>query len=138
VLLAVASAAAFALGDTSRRTGLMLTPAPVFAAAVGASTALAAHLGWSVFHHAARWPSPAGLRRFDLLASAALNTVAILLLYVSLGRAPVAIVSVLYNLQVLVVLLAGPLILGEQEALTRPLVVGTLVALAGTAFILLG
>jgi drug/metabolite transporter (DMT)-like permease len=138
VLLALAAAAAFAFGDTLRRAALQLMPVPVVGAAIGASTAMLAHLTWSVFNHEARWPPPAALRRFDVLASGVFNTVAILLLYVGLQHAPVAIVSVLYNLQVLVVLLTGPMILKGQERLTPWLVAGSLVALAGTTLILAG
>lgn len=137
VLMAVGGAAAFALGDTARRIGLQLTPAPILGAAIGASTALGAHLVWSIFHQSARWPSGV-LRRLDLLGSAACNTLAILLLYVGLQHAPVAIVSVLYNLQVLVVLVLSPAILPGQETVTRWLVGGTLLALVGTVLILLG
>jgi drug/metabolite transporter (DMT)-like permease len=137
VLIALGSAAAFALGDTARRAALHLAPAPVLGAAVGATTAMVAHLAWSVFHHSARWPPAGVLWRFDVLASAALNTVAILLLYTGLQRAPVAIVSVLYNLQVLVVLIAGPIILREQEPIAPWVVAGALVALAGTTLILI-
>jgi drug/metabolite transporter (DMT)-like permease len=138
VLMALASAAAFALGDTVRRAGLHLTPAPIVGAAIGATAAMLAHLAWSIFNHAARWPPGAALRRFDIQASAVLNTVAILLLYVGLQHAPVAIVSALYNLQILVVLLAGPLVLRGQERLTAKIVAGALVALAGATLILIG
>jgi drug/metabolite transporter (DMT)-like permease len=137
VLMALGGSAAFALGDTARRAALHLTPAPVLGATIGATVAMLAHLVWSVFHRAARWPSAAVLRRPDVMGSAALNTLAILLLYVGLRHTPVAIVSVLYNLQVLVVLIVGPLLLHEQERLTVHLVVGALLALAGTALILL-
>jgi drug/metabolite transporter (DMT)-like permease len=138
ITLALAAAAAFAFGDTARRAGLHLMPAPVVGAAIGATSALLAHLAWSVFNHDARWPSPAVLRRFDVLASGVLNTVAILLLYIGLQHAPVAIVSVLYNLQVLVVLLTGPVILRGQERLTPWLVAGSVLALLGTTLILIG
>jgi drug/metabolite transporter (DMT)-like permease len=138
VLIALGSAAAFALGDTARRAGLHLTPSPVLGAAIGATAALAAHLTWSIFHRSARWPPPAALWRFDVLASAALNTAAILLLYTGLRYAPVAIVSVLYNLQVLVVLATGPLVLRGMERVTPWLLAGALLALIGTGLILLG
>lgn len=137
VLMALGGSAAFALGDTARRAALHLTPAPVLGATIGATVAMLAHMIWSVFHRAARWPSAAVLRRPDVVGSALLNTLAILLLYVGLRHSPVAIVSVLYNLQVLVVLITGPLLLHEQERLTVHLVVGALLALAGTALILL-
>jgi drug/metabolite transporter (DMT)-like permease len=137
VIMALAGAAAFAFGDTARRLGLTITPAPVLGAAIGAGTALVAHLAWSIFRHSARWPSGRVLRRLDLIGSAVCNTMAILLLYVGLQHAPVAIVSVLYNLQVLVVLILGPVILRGQEMLTGWLVAGTCVALAGTVLILL-
>jgi len=138
IALALGSAAAFGLGDTMRRMGLALTPSPVLAAAVGASAALLAHLLWSTRRHSARWPQGAALRRTDLWGSAACNTVAILLLLTALRHTPVAIVSVLYNLQVLVVLIAGPILLRGQESIPPGLVLGTLLALAGTTLILLG
>ena len=138
IALALGSAAAFGLGDTMRRMGLALTPSPVLAAAVGASAALLAHLLWSTRRHSARWPQGAALRRTDLWGSAACNTVAILLLLTALRHTPVAIVSVLYNLQVLVVLITGPILLRGQEPIPPGLVLGTLLALAGTTLILLG
>jgi len=138
IALALGSAAAFGLGDTMRRMGLALTPSPVLAAAVGASAALLAHLLWSTRRHSARWPQGAALRRTDLWGSAACNTVAILLLLTALRHTPVAIVSVLYNLQVLVVLIAGPILLRGEETIPPGLVLGTLLALAGTTLILLG
>lgn len=138
VLLAFGGAVGFALGDTVRRGALGLTPAPVLGAAIGACTALLGHLLWSVSHAPARWPRGAALRRPDLLGSALCNTIAILLLFIALGRAPVAIVSVLYNLQVLVVFIIGPLLLRGQEAITAWLVAGTALALAGTTMILMG
>jgi drug/metabolite transporter (DMT)-like permease len=97
-----------------------------------------AHLIWSVFNRNARWPSTTDLRRVDVLGSAVLNTIAIILLYTGLLRAPVAIVSVLYNLQVLVVLVAGPALLRDQEPMTAWVAAGALVALVGTTLILMG
>jgi drug/metabolite transporter (DMT)-like permease len=135
--LAVVSAAAFALGDTMRRLALVLTPAPVLGAAIGAASALAAHLLWAVRRQSARWPA-ASLGRIDLLGSAAANTVALLLLYVGLSRAPAATVAALYNLQVLVVIAVSPLVLPGQERITPGLIAGTLLALAGTIMILWG
>lgn len=135
---ALASSAAFGVGDTVRRMGLGLTPSPVLGAAVGASAALLVHLLWSTRRHSARWPRGAALRRGDLWGSAACNTAAILLLLTALRHTPVAIASVLYNLQVLIVLIASPIMLHGQEAIPRGLVFGTLLALAGTALILLG
>jgi drug/metabolite transporter (DMT)-like permease len=138
IALALGGSAAFGLGDTMRRMGLALTPSPVLAAAVGASAALLAHLLWSTRRHSARWPQGAALRRTDLWGSAACNTVAILLLLTALRHTPVAIVSVLYNLQVLVVLIASPIVLRGQETIPPGLVFGTLLALVGTTIILLG
>ncbi len=137
-VLALAGAAGFALGDTVRRGALVLTPAPVLGAAVGACTALGGHLLWSRFRASARWPGKSALRRPDLLGSALFNTLAILLLFVALSRAPVAIVSVLYNLQVLVVFILSPLLLRGREPVTAWLVVGAALALAGTTMILTG
>lgn len=136
-LQALASSAAFGIGDTVRRMGLGLTPSPVLGAAVGASAALLAHLLWSTRRHSARWPRGAALRRADLWGSAACNTAAILLLLIGLRHAPVAIVAVLYNLQVLVVMLAGPLMLRGQEPMPSAFVAGTVLALVGTVLILL-
>ncbi|MGH2375122.1 MAG: DMT family transporter [bacterium] len=137
-LLALAGGAGFAVGDTVRRGALVLTPAPVLGAAVGACAALTGHLLWSRIRISARWPTGPSLRRPDLLGSAIFNTIAILLLFVALSRAPVAIVSVLYNLQVLVVFIISPLALRGQEPITAWLVVGTALALAGTTMILTG
>ncbi len=138
VLLALAGGAGFAVGDTVRRGALVLTPAPMLGAAVGACAALTGHLLWSRVRLSARWPRGELLRRADLLGSAACNTIAILLLFVALACAPVAIVSVLYNLQVLVVFIVSPLVLPGQEPITTWLIVGTALALAGTTMILMG
>jgi drug/metabolite transporter (DMT)-like permease len=138
LMIAFASAAAFALGDTVRRAALGLLPSPVLGAAIGASSALAAHLLWSIIHRSARWPARPALRRFDLWISAIFNTIAILLLYTGLRYAPVAIVSVLYNLQVFVVLAGSRVLLRGQEAIGRGLVAGSILALTGTAMILMG
>jgi drug/metabolite transporter (DMT)-like permease len=138
VVMALAGAAAFAAGDTMRRIGLTLTPVPVLGAAVGSTSALLAHLLWSTRDRAVGWPTGPALWRADLWGSAAFNTLAILLLYVALRYTPVAIVSVLYNLQVLVVLMAGPIMLRGLEAIPPGLVFGTVLALAGTVLILLG
>lgn len=138
VAIVLGAAAAFALGDSARRIGLVLTPSPFLGTAVGATVAFSAHLLWSVFNRSARLPRGPDLRRADLLGSAACNTAAILLLFVGLTHAPVAIVSVLYNLQVLIVLIVSPLLLPGQETITPRIVWGALLALAGTALILLG
>lgn len=137
VLFALGGGAAFALGDIARRGGMVLTPSPVLGAAIGALAALIAHLTWSVFHAPARLPSGPTLYRGDLWGSAACTTLAVLLLWIGLRNAQVAIVSVLYNLQVLVVLLVSPLLLRGREAITGSLVIGTGLALVGTALILL-
>jgi drug/metabolite transporter (DMT)-like permease len=137
VLLAVGGGAAFALGDIARRGGMVLTPSPIVGAAIGAVAALAAHLVWSVYRASARWPSGPALYNVDLWASALFNTMAVLLLWTALRHTQVAIVTVLYNLQTLVVLLATPLLLREFETITRSLILGTAMALVGTAMILL-
>ncbi len=138
LLFGFGSAAAFALGDTVRRAALTLTPSPVLGAAIGAAAALTAQLLWSITHHSARWPAGPALRSADLWISAICNTIAILLLYTGLRYAPVAVVSVLYNLQVLVVLVASRLLLRGQEPVGAGLVGGSALALAGTAMIVLG
>lgn len=138
IAMALAGAVSFALGDTARRFGLILTPAPILGATVGAVTALFAHLLWSAFYRSARWPAGRAWLRADLLGSALFNTMAILLLFTALRHAPVAIASVLYNLQALVVLIASPVLLRGQETITVWIVLGTMIALTGTALILLG
>jgi drug/metabolite transporter (DMT)-like permease len=138
LLLAFASAAAFAFGDTARRAALVIVPAPVLGAAVGSSAALLAHLIWSITRHSARWPARPALRSVDLWTSALFNTLAILFLYTALRSSPVAIVSTLYNLQVLVVLVGSRVLLRGRETVGGGLVVGSGLALAGTAMILLG
>jgi drug/metabolite transporter (DMT)-like permease len=138
VIFALAGGAAFALGDIARRGGMVLTPSPILGAAIGAVAALTAHLAWSIFHAPARFPSGAALRNADMWGSATATTVAVLLLWTGLRYAPVAVCTVLYNLQVLVVLLMSPVLLRGQEAISASLVFGTGIALVGTALILLG
>jgi drug/metabolite transporter, DME family len=138
VLFALAGGAAFALGDIARRGGMVLTPSPLLGAVIGAVAALIAHLTWSVFRVSARLPWGPMLYNADLWGSAAATTLAVLLLWIGLRYAPVAVVTVLYNLQVLVVLLMSPLLLRGQEAITGWLVIGTGLALVGTALILFG
>lgn len=138
LLLAFASAAAFAFGDTARRAALVIVPAPVLGAAVGSSAALVAHLIWSITRHSARWPAGPALRSVDLWTSALFNTLAILLLYTALRSAPVAVVSTLYNLQVLVVLAGSRLLLGDREPVGSRLIGGSVLTLLGTIMILMG
>ena len=64
--------------------------------------------------------------------------IAVLLLWLSLHHAQVAVVSVFYNLQVLVVMLISPFLLRGQETITPALVAGTVLALLGTVMIVLG
>lgn len=136
VLLAVGGAVGFALGDTLRRAGLQITPSPFVGAAIGAFTALVVQTGWL-----ALWSRPrASARpwRADVVASALANTAAILLLFLGLQRSPVANVAVLYNLQVLLVILLSRWMLRGDEQVGTGLVVGSLVCVAGTAAVLLG
>jgi len=138
LIIAFASGAAFSLGDTARRAALVIAPAPILGAAIGASAALVAHLGWSITRRSARWPSGPALRSVDLWTIAFFNTLAILFLYMALRSAPVAIVSTLYNLQVLVVLVGSRVLLRGRETVGGGLAVGSALALGGTAMILLG
>jgi drug/metabolite transporter (DMT)-like permease len=138
VFSAFGGAAAFALGDVARRGGLALMPSPVLGAAVGAAAALMAHAGWAAVRTSARLPRGAALRNRDLWATAVCSTCAVLLVWIALHHTQVAIVSVLYHLQVLFVFLLSPLLLPGQEAVTRWLALGTGLALAGTVMIVLG
>ncbi len=136
VLLAVGGALGFALGDTFRRAGLHITPSPFLGAAIGAFTALVVQTGWL-----ALWNRPRASERpwrLDVLASALANTAAILLLFLGLQRSPVANVAVLYNLQVLLVILLSRWMLRGDEHVGTGLVVGSLVCVVGTAAVLLG
>lgn len=135
-LLAVGGAVGFALGDTFRRAGLQITPAPFLGAAVGACTALLVQTGWlALRHRPAGWDRP---WRLDVLASALANTAAILLLFLGLQRSPVANVAVLYNLQVLLVILLSRWMLRGDERVGAGLVVGSVVCVVGTAAVLFG
>jgi drug/metabolite transporter (DMT)-like permease len=138
VLLALGGGAAFALGDIGRRGGMVLTPSPLLGAVIGAVAALVAHLTWSVFRPSARLPAPPMLYNADMWGSAVATTLAVLLLWIGLRHAPVAVCTVLYNLQVLVVLLMSPLLLRGHETITGWLVAGTGLALVGTVLILFG
>jgi drug/metabolite transporter (DMT)-like permease len=136
VLLALGGAVGFALGDTFRRAGLQITPAPFLGAAVGACTALLVQTGWLAVRD-----RPVGSDRpwrVDVLASALANTAAILLLFLGLQRSPVANVAVLYNLQVLLVILLSRWMLRGDEQVGPGLVVGSVVCVAGTAAVLFG
>ncbi|MDR5708807.1 MAG: EamA family transporter [Armatimonadota bacterium] len=137
VLAALGAAVAFALGDTCRRAGLRITPAPFLGATLGAAMALVAQLGW----FAARRLQGGGVRivwRGDVLGSALTNTAAILLLFLALQRTTVANAAVLYNLQVLFVILLSRWMLPEPEPASAPLVAGSLLCTAGTAGVLFG
>jgi len=72
----------------------------------------------------------------DVVASALANTAAILLLFLALQRTAVANAAVLYNLQVLLVILLSRRVLRERIGLR--LVAGSLVCLLGTAAVLFG
>ncbi|GBD29588.1 hypothetical protein HRbin32_00679 [bacterium HR32] len=137
VLLALGGAVGFALGDTFRRAGLQITPSPFLGAGIGACTALVVQSTWlwtrarSGSRHARPW-------RADVVASALANTAAILLLFFALQRTAVANAAVLYNLQVLLVILLSRWVLPGDERVGLGLVAGSAVCLVGTAAVLFG
>ncbi len=135
VLLAVGGAVGFALGDTFRRAGLQITPFPFLGAGIGACSALLVQGLWL-----ARRTARPGSRawRLDVVGSALANTAAILLLFLGLQRSAVANVAVLYNLQVLLVILLSRWLLPGDERIGPQLVAGSVVCLAGTAAVLFG
>lgn len=137
VLLAIAAAVGFALGDTFRRAGLQITPSPFLGAGIGACTALVAHSGWLAARGRRGNPSHSPWRG-DVVASALANTAAILLLFLGLQRSAVANVAVLYNLQVLLVIVLSRWMLRGDERLGPGVVVGSVVCVAGTAAVLFG
>jgi drug/metabolite transporter (DMT)-like permease len=73
-----------------------------------------------------------------VVASALANTAAILLLFVALQRTAVANAAVLYNLQVLLVILLSRWVLPGDERVGLGLVAGSAVCLVGTAAVLFG
>ncbi|MDR5694143.1 MAG: DMT family transporter [Armatimonadota bacterium] len=137
VIAALGAALAFAFGDSARRVALGVTPFPMVGASIGATTALCAQVFWL---------RSRGLRayllrfswRSDVLGSALFNTLAILLLFLALQRAPVANVAVLYNLQVLLVITLSRWILRGDEQIGIRLLLGSVVCVAGTLGVLLG
>jgi DME family drug/metabolite transporter len=137
VLLALGGAVGFALGDTFRRAGLQVTPAPFLGAGIGASTALAVQAAWLATRRP-RLGRTSRPWRLDVLGSALANTAAILLLFLGLQRSPVANVAVLYNLQVLLVILLSRWVLRGDERVGERLVAGSVVCLLGTAAVLFG
>jgi len=135
VVAAAGAAFAFALGDTLRRRALGFTPFPFLGASIGAWVALVAQVAWFT----ARGLRVRGVRiawHVDVVASALANTAAILLLFLALQRTAVANAAVLYNLQVLLVILLSRRVLRERIGLR--LVAGSLVCLLGTAAVLFG
>lgn len=137
VLLAVGAAVGFALGDTFRRAGLRITPSPFLGAGIGACTALVVQTAW-LWSRGRRWGDGSHPWRLDVVGSALANTAAILLLFLGLQRSPVANVAVLYNLQVLLVILLSRWMLRGDERVTPGLVGGSLVCVVGTAAVLFG
>lgn len=137
VLLALGAAVGFALGDTFRRAGLQITPSPFLGAGIGACTALLAHGGWLAARGRGGNPGHSPWRA-DVLGSALANTAAILLLFLGLQRSPVANVAVLYNLQVLLVIVLSRWMLRGDEQLGPGVVLGSVVCVAGTAAVLFG
>jgi len=136
VLAALASAVAFAAGDSLRRAGLSLTPSPVLGAAIGASVAFLVQATW-LSVRMPRLPRRQMWNR-DVVASALNNTAAILLLFMALQRSPVANVSALYNLQVLLVIFLSRRLLPAGEEIGARVAVGSVTSLLGSLAILFG
>ncbi|MDQ7844488.1 MAG: DMT family transporter [Armatimonadota bacterium] len=136
VLAALASAVAFAVGDSLRRAGLSLTPSPVLGAAIGASVAFLGQATW-LSVRMPRFPRRE-LGNRDVLISALSNTAAILLLFMALQRSPVANVSALYNLQVLLVIFLSRRLLPVDEEIGVRVAVGSVTSLLGSLAILFG
>ncbi len=135
VATAVGAALAFALGDTTRRAALGITPSAPLGAFVGVCAALPAQL---VYLRPWRW-SPQALRqvwRPDVLGSGLFNTVALLLLFFAFQRTPVANAAALYNLQVLLVILLGRWMLGGKDPGGPRLVAGSVLAVVGAGLVL--
>ncbi len=137
VATAAGAALAFAVGDTARRAALHITPSPPLGAFVGVCAALPAQL---LYLRPWRW-SPQALRqvwRPDVLGSGFFNTLALLLLFFAVQRAPVANASSLYNLQVLLVIVLGRLMLRGEDPGGGRLVAGSVLAVAGAGLVLWG
>ena len=136
VLAALAAAVAFALGDSLRRAGLSLVPSPVLGATIGASVALLAQATW--LRMRVRRVPRQGMWNRDVMISALSNTAAILLLFLALQRSPVANVSALYNLQVLLVIFLSRWLLPADEAIGPRVTAGSILCLVGSLAILFG
>jgi drug/metabolite transporter (DMT)-like permease len=133
VLAALGAAVAFALGDSFRRAGLSLTPSPILGAAIGAVVALLVQASWLRVGRLSR----RAMGNRDVVISALANTAAILLLFLALRRSPVANVSALYNLQVLLVILLSRWLLSREPIRAR-VIAGSVICLLGSLAILLG
>jgi drug/metabolite transporter (DMT)-like permease len=133
VLAALGAAVAFALGDSFRRAGLSLTPSPILGAAIGAVVALLVQASWLRVGRLSR----RAMGNRDVVISALANTAAILLLFLALQRSPVANVSALYNLQVLLVILLSRWLLSREPIRAR-VIAGSVICLLGSLAILLG
>ncbi|MCS7173021.1 MAG: DMT family transporter [Armatimonadetes bacterium] len=137
ILTAVSAALAFAVGDTARRAGLLITPSVPLSGFLGACAAIPAQL---VLLRPWHWPEAIWrhLRRPDVLASGGFNSVALLLLTAAVHRTPVANAAALYNLQVLLVIALGRWMLRGEDPGGLRLVVGSATAVAGAALVLGG
>jgi drug/metabolite transporter (DMT)-like permease len=137
VAIAVFAALGFATGDTLRRIAIEASGRPLSGAALGAMTGLSIQLAWLAARGALRQDLRKAFR-FEVFASAFFNTMAILLVFLSLQRTAVGNASALYNSQVLLVILIGRRMLRGDERVTGRLIAGSLVCAAGSAAILLG
>ncbi|MDR5710510.1 MAG: DMT family transporter [Armatimonadota bacterium] len=137
VLTAVSAALAFAVGDTARRAGLLITPSVPISGFLGACAAIPAQL---ILLRPWRWPEAIWrhLLRPDVLASGGFNSVALLFLTVAVHRTPVANAAALYNLQVLLVIALGRWMLRGEDPGGLRLVMGSATAVAGAALVLGG
>lgn len=137
VMVAVGAALAFAVGDTARRAGLLITPSVPIGGFLGACAAIPAQV---VLLRPWRWPETVWrhLRRPDVLASGGFNSIALLFLTTAVHRTPVANAAALYNLQVLLVIGLGRWMLRGEDPGGMRLVAGSVTAVVGAALVLGG
>lgn len=136
-LVVIVSALAFAVADTFRRIALADAPYPLLGATVGTLTALVPQafiMRDGKFGAATRRAA----RRVDVWASAVLNALGILAVFIALRHSPVANIAALYNLQALFVVLLSRWALRGDEQMTARVVLGGFVCAVGSAGVLLG
>jgi drug/metabolite transporter (DMT)-like permease len=137
VVVIIASAFAFAAADTLRRIALTDAPYPLLGATVGTLTALVPQAAVLRKRRLGAATIRAS-RRGDVWASAVLNSLGILAVFVALRHSPVTNIAALYNLQALFVILLSRWALRGDEHLSGRVIAGSVICAIGSVGVLLG